>query len=504
MPEALPPLIRALLSDRACYDHPVEKLELIETHISWVVLTGQYAYKIKKPVDLGFLDFSTLTRRKQDCIDELRLNKRLAAAFYLDVAGITGSVAAPRINGSYQSCGIDEVVEYAVKMRQFPHDATLDKLAQCGELNETHIDALAARLAHFQQAECERAATGSPWGEPELVAKPVAENFQILATHLDDAAQRQSLARLQDWCHTEHARLAPLMRQRKAAGLVREGHGDLHLANLAWVDGQLLIFDCLEFAPALRWIDVISEVAFCYMDLLHRKLHKLASRFVNAWLAASGDYAGVALLRYYAVYRALVRAKVAALRAEQGNVASRAEMKECLLLAEQLSKRGAPQLWITHGLSGCGKTTLTQQLLEQHGLIRLRSDVERKRLAGLDALDHRGGGVGKGMYSQQTSQRNYQHLAHLAQGLLSAGWPVVVDAAFLERWQRDLFRNLAQGMDVPFRIFAIQIDPATLRERVTRREAQGKDASDADLRVLEHQLATARPLDADEINGNMT
>ena len=538
MPDSLPPLIRALLSDPACYDHPVEKLELIETHISWVVLTGIYAYKIKKPVDLGFLDFSTLDLRKQDCIDELRLNKRLAAAFYLDVVEITGSAAAPRINGA------GEMLEYAVKMRQFPPDATLDKLAQRGELNETHIDALAARLAHFQQNECETAPTDSPWGEPELVAKPVAENFKILAAHLDDAGEHHNLAILQDWCDAEHARLAPLMRQRKAAGFVREGHGDLHLANLAWVDGQLLIFDCLEFDPALRWIDVISEVAFCYMDLLQKNYQfplptegggddcalsrrrerggvraggyaGLASRFLNGWLEASGDYAGVALLRYYTVYRALVRAKVAALRVEQGSVASRAEMVECLRLAEQLShiapspalrERGQTSrcanlmLTITHGLSGCGKTTLTQQQLEQHGLIRLRSDVERKRLAGLDALDHRGGEVAEGLYSQEASDRTYRHLAHLAQGLLSAGWPVVVDAACLERWQRDLFRGLAQRLDVQFRILDIQTDAATLRERVTCRAAQGKDASDADLRVLEHQLATALPLDADEIN----
>ena len=153
---------------------------------------------------------------------------------------------------------------------------------------------------------------------------------------------------------------------------------------------------------------------------------------------------------------------------------------------------------ITHGLSGSGKTTLTQSLLEKHGMVRLRSDVERKRLAGLDALQKSGDGVGEGLYNRQSSQRTYQHLADMAEGLLAAGWPVVVDAAFLERAQRDLFRDLARRLKVDFRILDIRVDPDTLRERVRRRQAQGNDASDADLRVLQHQLDTALPLGEDE------
>jgi len=524
----LPPLIHALLTDPACYDHPVEKVELVETHISWVLLTGEYAYKIKKPVNLGFLDFSTLALRQQDCIEELRLNRRLAADYYLEVVAITGSRGAPRVKGTGQP------LEYAVKMRQFPVDTTLDKLAERGELGNQQIDALAARLAHFHLAECARAAADSPWGEPELIAKPVAENFALLAMRLTDPAERQLLAKLQGWCAAEHLRLAPLMRERKQNGWVRECHGDLHLANLAWVDGRLVIFDCLEFSPALRWIDVISEVAFCYMDMLQKPTHfrlslrpphadveeaivpfplggesvsegairmgahsNLASRFLNAWLEATGDYRGVALLRYYAVYRALVRAKVAALRAGQGEDASRAEVTGCLQLAEQIAVFTTPQLLITHGLSGSGKTTRSQQWLEQYGLIRLRSDVERKRLAGLEACAR--GGDSLGLYSEAFGLRTYQHLAELAEGLLRAGLSVIVDAAFLMRWERDLFRDLAQRLGAGFGILDIQADLATLRERVSRRQATGSDASDAGLRVLEQQLATARPLDEDEI-----
>lgn len=505
----LPPMILALLSDPLCYDHMVKKVALVETHISWVLLTGEFAYKIKKPVDLGFLNFSTLKMRQQDCLDELRLNRRLAADIYLGVVAITGSADAPRLGGA------GDVLDYAVKMRQFPPDATLDKLAERGELYEVQIDALAARLAHFHLVECERAGSGSPWGEPETIVRPVAENFSILSEMLRDTADCRRLTALKSWCDDAQLQLEPLMRLRKKNGFIRECHGDLHLANLAWVKDRLVIFDCLEFSPALRWIDVISEVAFCYMDLLHRNYDNLAARFLNDWLEATGDYEGVALLRYYAVYRALVRAKVAALRGGQNAVlmqAAYAEVASCLQLAGQLSQislfSAFPEngqtnrcanvlLTIMHGLSGSGKSTLARELSQKDGAIRLRSDVERKRLAGLAALDRSGGP--DGLYSGLATRKTYEYLVHLAEGVLAAGWPVVVDAAFLKREQRDLFRDLAGRLAVPFRILDVKADPDTLRERVRLRQAKGADASEADLRVLEHQLATALPLDEDEL-----
>lgn len=491
------PLIQALLTCPDCYDHPVAQIRLIETHISWVLLTGEYAYKIKKPVNLGFLNFSTLALRRQDCEDEVRLNRRLAPEIYLGMIAISGSPDAPRLNGS----GIP--VEYAVKMRQFPPESTLDQLSERGELSSEQIDRLAARLARFHLSECDPAPADSPWGEPDTVAQPVAENFRLL---MEQSSESRQLQYLQNWSITEHRRLQPLMRERKRHGWVRECHGDLHLGNLAWTNGDLVIFDCLEFNPALRWIDIISEVTFCYMDLLHRGHDELALRFLNAWLETTGDYEGLTLLRYYAVYRAMVRAKVAALRAgqmtngpEDETKDYRTELKSCLQLAERLSQHKPPALWITHGLSGSGKTTLTQSLLQQHGMIRLRSDVERKRLAGQDALAHSREGIGEGLYSPSTSRRTYRHLAHLAEILLNAGWPVIIDAACLEHWQRDLFRDLSQRLGVSFRILDIQADPATLRERVTRRMEQGGNVSDANLNVLQHQLETSQPLNQSEL-----
>jgi uncharacterized protein len=207
------------------------------------------------------------------------------------------------------------------------------------------------------------------------------------------------------------------MEQRKLEGFVRECHGDLHLGNVAWVDNRLLVFDCIEFNPELRWIDIVSEVAFCFMDLIHRQHRDWAWLFLNRWLEKTGDHGGLALLRYYAVYRALVRAKVAFIRASQGGDQrddAALEGRAYLQLAEKLTRLPALHLDITHGLSGSGKTTVTDTLMQSAAAIRLRSDVERKRLAGLDALARSGSGVATGLYSADATRQLYQHLVELA------------------------------------------------------------------------------------------
>jgi len=497
----LPPLIRALLTDHACYDHAVDNIQLVETHISWVLLTGAYAYKIKKPIDLGFLNFSNLTLRQEACTDEIRLNRRLAADYYLDVVTITGNYDSPRFN-SAKVVDQRKLIDYAVKMRQFPLDATLDRLEERDNLSTVQIDKLATRLAKFHLHECKTASRDNTWGDPDSIAQPVMENFRLLADRCPDPDTIHRLNAIQSWSTAEHMRLTPLMYKRKREGMVRECHGDLHLGNLAWVNEQIVIFDCIEFNAALRWIDVISEVAFCFMDLLHRQHGDLAMHFLNVWLEITGDYAGVALLRYYAVYRAMVRTKVAALRAEQSgdSVALQSEVDTCLLLAEQLTQEIPTQLWITHGFSGSGKTTLSQSVSQDYGMIRLRSDIERKRLAGLDAMTQSGNKVGQELYTKEANQRTYEHLLHLAEELLNTGWPVIVDAAFLERWKRDLFRAAAKRRRVPFRILYAEAAYATLRKRITIRVAKGNDASEANIRVLQHQFETVQPLGGDELN----
>ena len=498
MPETLgdtAELIRSL-HDPACYDHAAGPVRVIETHISWVLLTGEFAYKIKKPLDLGFLDFSSLDKRLHACCDEVQLNRRLAPAIYLDVVPITGTPAAPHINRQ------GTAFEYAVKMRQFPPDATLDRLDAQGRMSTQHVEAIAATLARFHLEGCARATPDSPWGSPDAIWRPVAQNFAQIAPRLDDPADREQLDALQRWSETEHARLAPLMVARKRDGFVRECHGDLHLGNLAWVDDQLLVFDCIEFNPELRWIDIQSELAFCHMDLLQRGHPDWAWLFLNVWLERTGDHAGLALLRYYAVYRALVRAKVNAIRIGQTDGPERdaalADVRALLQLAATLTQPLPLRLDITHGLSGSGKTTVTRKLMQIPGAIRLRSDVERKRLAGLGALARSGSGVGEHLYAADATRRTYRHLADLAGHLLDAGWPVIVDATFIARWQRDLLRETARTRGVAFHVLDFQVPAITLRERIDTRARAGGDASEADLAVLQHQLDSEEALGVDE------
>jgi len=292
-------------------------------------------------------------------------------------------------------------------------------------------------------------------------------------------------------------RPAALARQR--SGAVRECHGDLHLANVVLIDGRLTAFDCIEFDPALRWIDVMSDVAFLAMDLKAHGRADLAFRFLDAYLQHSGDYAGVQLLRFYEVYRALVRALVCRLRAQAGAGVPPPGEPDYLACAGELARsaQGAARLMITHGLSGSGKSTMAAALLGAAGAIRIRSDVERKRLFGLGA-QQRSAERRAEIYTQDATRRTFARLAECARTALQAGWPVIVDAAFLRRDERLAFRALAAELRVPFSILHCRAAEAQLRRRVAARDAEGSDASEATLAVLERQLATHEPLGQDE------
>jgi aminoglycoside phosphotransferase family enzyme/predicted kinase len=520
------------------------EVALIETHISFVLLAGDEVYKIKKAVNLGFLDFTTLGARRFYCEEELRLNRRLAPALYLGVLPVTGSLEHPALGG--QGAAID----WAVHMRAFAQDGVWDRIAQRGALLPEHIDELVESLVAFHR-DAAVAGPSNPFGRPDHVRAPMTENLQVLGSLLTSPDERALLAELAAWEAESFATLRSAFGQRLRERHVRECHGDLHLGNVAQVAGKPTMFDCLEFSPALRWTDVMSDLAFMAMDLNSHGLHRLSNRLVNRYVEVTCDHAGLRVLRYYSVHRALVRAKVAALRDAQREVAPSGEdratapalapapvpesmpadatanpgdpgpagkahrspvrplahavhhasapVRHYLDVALSSCRAAAPVLMVTHGFSGSGKTALTQSLLELCGAIRLRSDVERKWLFGMPASARSASALHQNLYSPHATEATQARLRELAEIVVTAGFSVILDATFLQHSHREKARELAERLGLRFVIIDFQAHAQVLRERVRLRGQQGTDASEADVAVLDDQLAHAQALQPDEL-----
>ncbi len=492
------PLIDALLRPEA-YDHPVAEIALLETHISWVLLTGAYAYKIKKPVNLGFVDFSTRQRRLQFCQEELRLNRRLAPELYLGLCPIHGPAAAASFRGD------GPIIEMAVQMRQFGQQDLLPAVLQrqdlaAGALEEL-FEQLAVTLAGFH-ASAAVASGQEPFGSAQQVRAPAIANLDVLERVLAADPRLEGLRR---WSEEQAQRLAPWFEARRLNGWIREGHGDLHLGNMALWQERILVFDCLEFSPPLRWIDPSSDLAFLVMDLRQRQRGDLAALVLNRWLELTGDYAGLRSWRWYLVYRALVRAKVAALRLQQADLSSAEVSGQQLLiqsylaLAEATTTASTPVLVITHGVSGSGKSHLARRLARRLGWIRLRSDVERKRLFGLWGLPVREVRSGDLYAAEVTEQLFGNQLPQCAEAILGAGLSLIVDATFLDRRHRHRFADLADRCGARFVILDCRCSPELARRRLSARQAVGLDPSDADLAVLERQIELRDPLERSEL-----
>jgi len=483
-PEQHEALIRSLM-DTGRWPQGGGARRRIDTHISSVVLAGDLAYKIKKPLDLGFLDFLSLESRRRACEEELRLNRRLAPQIYLAVSAITGTIESPMVDGP------GPAIDWAVCMRRFDPDAILSNLA--AQLSLPLIDDLARRVAafHASAAVCPQ---HEPFGSPQVAFAPMQDNFEqvrALSGGVDAAFEQ-----LHAWTLQAYSRLTATLERRKAQGHVRECHGDLHLGNVALIDGQPVVFDAIEFNPGFRWIDTANDIAFLTMDLHHSGRDELAYRFLDRYLQAGGDYEGLAVLRFYEVYRAMVRAKIAAIREHQGlstqqRQAVEAELASYVQLAERLARDRRGALVITHGVSGSGKSHVSDALPGPLPAVRLRSDVERKRMLGIEPSED---ATGAGAYSADITRRTYERLAEQARAVVLSGHIAIVDATFLRRAQREVFRGLAEMLKVPFRIIDCDAPPQVLRERIMQRRDEAGNVSDADLAVLEGQLASREPL----------
>ncbi len=474
------------------YNHAIDKFEVIETHSAWVLLTGPYAYKIKKPVNFGFLDFSTLEKRRHYCEEELRLNQRLAPELYIGLITITGNENTPQLNHD------SNVIEYAVKMVQFPQENQLDKvLVSQGGLSTQHIKKLAKQLAEFHQ-RIPYTGSKTSFGSPQSINQPVKENFEQIRPLLTSQQDLSLLKALENWSNATYKKNTHHFQDRKINGHIRECHGDMHLANIALINNKIVFFDCLEFNKNLRWIDTISEISFLFMDFDNRNQKQLSNCLINTYLETCGDYQGMILFRFYLVYRAIVRAKVAILRATQSNItfdkksAAKAQCRRYLALAQQYTEKHPTPIIITYGLSGSGKSTLSQLLLENYRAIRIRSDVERKRLFKHD------------LYSSNTSQKTYQHLVKQTRTIIEAGFPAIIDAAFLKQAQRKQFCLLAEQLNVPFIILHTNASTKQLKQWIDDRSKDPSNVSDADHNVLKQQLTHHEPLNKQEKQHTIT
>lgn len=474
-------------------------VEVQETHISWIFLTDRYAYKVKKPVKNAFLDYSTLELRRRYCGEELRLDKRYAKDLYLSVVRITHADEGLRIDtqqiDDQQTVEVAAACEYAVKMRRFPAQDLLSQRLEAGRVSVEQVTQFAIALANFHQA----AAAANPaagFGSAEQIRQDALDNLQAL----ENVSPRTTIADLKSWTLAVYEPLAEIFKGRQQQAKIRECHGDLHTGNIVWWQGRFVPFDGIEFNDSFRWIDILSDAAFLAMDLRAVGHTPLAYQFINSYLEQTGDYRDLQLLRWYMVYRALVRAKVAELAMRQHDSQSQEFQESCrdreqhIQLAAELTTAQSPSLHVMHGLSGSGKSTVAERIVGQFGAIRLRADVERKRLWDKSADYRPSESEKQRLYSPEMTARTYDQLETLARRLMAAGYSVVVDATFLKQKQRQQFHQLANELTVPFCIVDCTASIDTLRDRLRQRVADGSDASDADLQVLDHQLQSHEPL----------
>ena len=497
-------VIDRLLS-REAFPHDVSNLQLIETHISWVILTGPFAYKIKKPVKFDFVDYSSQQSRKDFCKKEFELNGRFAPDLYLDVVPIYEKngklmVGSDSVLNDEKNTSL-KPIEYAVKMRQFSQDAILAARLERSELTPAAIEQFGKYIADFHDS-IEGVDPSLKCVQVEQIEHDVKDNFAVFHNALGDNQRIRSLAKLEAWTEEQLRTCNSVFENRLNSGKVRRCHGDLHLKNVVQIDEQLIAFDGIEFNEGLQWIDVLSEIAFPVMDFVARGRTDLGWRLLNAYLESTGDYENLEALRFYLVYRALVRAKVTWLNPQNHTDSIRQKysrdaagpdefagpwdkyLKAALYFAFELK----PNLSITHGFSGSGKSTVAMKLIEREGGIRIRSDVERHRFARLSPTEDK--------YSREMNDKVYDRLLKLAESTIKVGLPVVIDATFLKINRRLPFEKLANRLQVDFRIIACEASYDDLCQRINERRA---DPSEANLDVLNEQMATHDPLTTEEL-----
>ncbi|MEG4801390.1 AAA family ATPase [Microcoleus sp. ARI1-B5] len=489
---SLPPLIQQMLQP-GFYPHSVtEPVQLIQTHISFVLLTGDYTYKIKKPVDFGFLDYSTLEKRQHFCTQELLMNRRTAPEIYLEVLPIVKTGEAFKLGSNSPDLTPAEVaVEYALKMRQFPQDSLLLSLLERGQLTEQIMADLGCEVAKFHSTAVSNSYIRR-FGEVSQIRRAIDNNYRISQKYIGGPQSPTQYQETKDYTDAFFEANQDLFDLRVAHNKIRECHGDLHLRNIALWPDKILLFDCIEFNEPFRFVDVMYDVAFTVMDLESRGRRDLGNVFLNTYIEQTGDWEGLQLLPLYLSRQAYVRAKVTSLMLDDASVSTdeKAQISETAAhyykLAWEYTKPRRGKLTLMSGLSGSGKSTAARYLARRTGAIHIRSDAVRKHLGGIP-LNERGG---QDLYSDEMTALTYGRLLELGIVLAQGGWDVILDAKFDRQNLRTDAINQAQSRGLPLQIVYCTAPMAVLRERLQQRRG---DIADATAELLSSQQAEEEP-----------
>lgn len=486
------------------YPHEVKKFQIFETHSAYVITTGDYAYKIKKPVNFGFLDYSSLDKRTVCCHREFELNRRLASSLYLECIPIYGTAEKP----SFDRIAEEPCLEYAIKMREFPQDFLFPQLLLKKNLTVELIDKLAKVIADFHQAI--PIDQTSHFGTPKHIHQFAMDNFSETLVFLKEETKIARLKKLENMTQSYYEKIETALQARKDSGFVRHCHGDMHLNNIVLIDGKPLVFDCIEFNEDFVWTDVMGDLGFIIMDLDEHKQPELANLLLNRYLELTGDYTALNVLPYFCAYRAMVRAKVNQIRLQQPGLTEAEQTQlwshynDCLDLTEQYLSPRQARLMITQGFSASGKTTVAKKIVAEFGAIQLRSDVERKRSANLALNSNTESPLYQGLYKTEITEKLYADLAKLAAQIIKAGYSVIVDATFIRQDLREIFSKLAQTLQVPFTIVACVAPEETLKNWLTERKKNEDNISEARLDILDDQLKNHDPLTKAELEHTIT
>ncbi len=498
---AITPHILESLRNPAAYPVQTRAVELIQTHISWLLLTDTHVFKLKKPVNFGFLDFSTPELRRFYCHEELRLNSRLCPDMYEQVI----ELRATKDGAAFVGDGA--VIDYAVMMKRLPVDRMLDRLVDNGAVSVAEMQHVARKISRFH-AEAATSPYIAEFGSLEHILFNWRENFEqalpFQTSTLPPAVRENISSYVKTFADTNRA----LFEERIANGYIRDCDGDIHLGNICLINSTAYIFDCIEFNERFRYSDTAADIAFLLMDLDFHRRPDLAEAVLSAYIAASGDTTLAQLVTFYKVYRAVVRGKVESLLLLDPGITpearTRAETRATryFRLAQGYCLRSSlpPTLFITCGTTGCGKSTLADGLSFELGLVSFNSDIVRKQLAGLATDTSIQVPFGEGLYSKEMSQRTYRELGRLAAAELAVGHSVLIDAGFRTTSERTEFAGLAVSHHAKFVILSVQCFPDEQRQRLRERTSQGNSVSDGREELLDQQTAVFEPPDGSEGN----